>query len=206
MNKVDSILKMVTNQLIIKKSTFITQLYPVAFMKDIEHILQHVRKTNPDASHYCYGYILGEDAEVQKYSDDGEPSQTAGFPIMNVLKKQSLTNILCVVIRYYGGIKLGAGGLVRAYTKSTSEALKIATRVSPQAMVSVQIKTTFAASGSVEAFLRDNATITESIYEDVVTFIIEVSKDDYDLIESRVRDLTSANAECSITQEYTRYR
>ena len=88
---------------------------------EIKNKLERIKKTYKDATHYCYAYIIDG---KEKCSDNGEPSGTAGIPILNVLKQNNLTNIICIVIRYFGGIKLGAGGLVRAYTKSVVECLK----------------------------------------------------------------------------------
>ncbi len=110
--------------IIINKSRFIGQVYPVNSIDDVENILQKVRKKFYDANHNCFAYIIGDNQEIQKCSDDGEPQKTAGFPILEVIKKQGFTNILVIVTRYFGGILLGAGGLVRAYTDSTVKALE----------------------------------------------------------------------------------
>lgn len=112
------------NEIIINKSRFIAFLYRVNTLDEVEEILKSHRKKYYDATHNCYAYIIGENALIQKASDDGEPSKTAGFPILDVLIKNNLSNILCVVTRYFGGILLGSGGLVRAYSGSASEVLK----------------------------------------------------------------------------------
>lgn len=117
-----------TETIEIKKSEFIATLIPVNSIGEVEDALKQIRKKYYDATHNCYGYILGNDAKVFKFSDDGEPSQTAGIVIYNVLSKNYLTNVLCVVTRYFGGIKLGAGGLVRAYTNATSEVVNASTK------------------------------------------------------------------------------
>ena len=111
----------VTNEIIIKNSKFISLLYKIDNILDVESILNSLKEEYKDATHIVYAYIL---PNSEKYSDDGEPLGTAGAPVMDVLKKKALTNVLAVIIRYFGGVKLGAGGLVRAYSKSTSEALK----------------------------------------------------------------------------------
>ena len=112
------------NTLIITKSEFITHIYRVDSVLEAEIILDDTRKKYWDATHNCYAYIIGEGGEIQKCSDDGEPSKTAGAPMLDVLKKQGITNILAIVTRYFGGTLLGAGGLVRAYSQSVSECLK----------------------------------------------------------------------------------
>jgi len=109
------------NTIIIKNSKFICLLYKVDSNLEISNYLENVKKIYPNATHYCYAYILDND---KKESDDGEPSGTAGIPILQVLEKNNLNHVLCIVVRYFGKIKLGAGGLVRAYTKSVVECLK----------------------------------------------------------------------------------
>ena len=115
-----SIKKEITNEIIINKSRFITVLTNINDINNVKEKLENIKKEYKDATHYCYAYIVNNH---EKCSDNGEPSGTAGMPILNVLKQNNLTNILCVVIRYFGGIKLGAGGLIRAYSNSVSEAL-----------------------------------------------------------------------------------
>ena len=112
------------NTIIINKSKFIAQAFRVDSIEEIEEILARTRKKYYDATHNCYAYRLGD--SIQKMSDDGEPAKTAGAPMLDVLVKQGITNILVVVTRYFGGTLLGAGGLVRAYSSATSEVLKLA--------------------------------------------------------------------------------
>ncbi len=113
----------VTNELIIKNSKFITIIKPLNKIEDFDDMMNNIKRIYKNATHYCYAYIIND---VKRSNDDGEPTGTAGDPILNVLLKNKLTNIFCIVIRYFGGIKLGAGGLIRAYGKSVTEALKIA--------------------------------------------------------------------------------
>ena len=107
--------KEVTNEIIINKSKFITIIIPLTTIEQIDDILKNIKNKYKDATHYCYGYVING---KEKMSDDGEPSGTAGMPILNVIKKHDLTNVICIVVRYFGGIKLGAGGLTRAYSNS----------------------------------------------------------------------------------------
>ena len=115
-----SVKRDITNYLEIKKSKFYTYIYYVDD-DNINKYLDKVKNDHPKATHYVYAYRL---LDKEKSFDDGEPTGTAGSPIMNVLEKEDLYNILVIVVRYFGGIKLGAGGLIRAYTKSLTEALK----------------------------------------------------------------------------------
>lgn len=107
-------------EITINKSRFIGTLIPVDSVEEANKQLDLIRKKYYDATHNCYAYIIGLNQEIQKCSDDGEPQKTAGAPIIDVLKKKNLTNVLMVVTRYFGGILLGAGGLVRAYSETTS--------------------------------------------------------------------------------------
>lgn len=108
------------NEIIIKNSRFITDIYKINNTNEINNILKIVKNKYKDATHYCYAYIIDN---ISKSSDDGEPGGTAGIPILQVLQKNDLNYVLAIVTRYFGGIKLGAGGLVRAYTKSITSAL-----------------------------------------------------------------------------------
>ena len=110
------------NEIIINKSRFICLTYNVSSVNEVNKKINEAKNKFKDATHYCYAYIIGPNA---KMSDDGEPSGTAGVPILNVLQKENLQNVLCIVTRYFGGIKLGAGGLVRAYSKACKEGLLI---------------------------------------------------------------------------------
>lgn len=107
--------------IVIKNSRFICYIYQVETIEEINKLLVEARQKYYDATHCCYAYILDN---IKKESDDGEPSGTAGMPMLQVLEKNNLNHVLCIVIRYFGKIKLGAGGLVRAYTKSVTETLK----------------------------------------------------------------------------------
>ena len=113
--------KNIEHEIIIKNSRFITILIKINNKEDITKNLEKCKINYPRATHYCYAYKIGE--TIKKASDDGEPSGTAGLPMQNVLDKENITNILAIVTRYFGGIKLGAGGLIRAYTKSVKDAL-----------------------------------------------------------------------------------
>lgn len=116
-----TIMEDIEYELIIKNSKFICLLYRIENKVDIQDKLLSVKQIYKDATHYCYGYIIDDE---KKCSDDGEPSKTAGMPILNVLENNKIENVLAVVVRYFGGIKLGASGLIRAYSKCVSNALK----------------------------------------------------------------------------------
>ncbi|MDV2911806.1 YigZ family protein [Pediococcus acidilactici] len=122
-----SVKEPVTTEQDIKKSRFISRIIPVQTEEEAQTKLQDIREIEAKAAHNCFAYVLGDHQDIQRASDDGEPSGTAGAPILEVLKRENLTNVLVVVTRYFGGIKLGAGGLIRAYGSSTSLAVQSAT-------------------------------------------------------------------------------
>lgn len=112
--------------IVVQKSRFLVFAYPIFSKKDIITNLKKIKEQYDDATHICYAYVLNDGESVQeKYSDDGEPSGTAGRPIIEVIKKRNLTNVLVVVVRYFGKIKLGAGGLTRTYSACASQVLDL---------------------------------------------------------------------------------
>ena len=114
---------MKTFELEITKSRFVAYKLELASLDDVKPFLDKLKKEHKKARHICYAYVYNKEVVSEKCSDDGEPGGTAGYPILNVIKKKNLTNILVVVVRYFGGIKLGAGGLTRAYTKACAGVL-----------------------------------------------------------------------------------
>ena len=112
----------VYSELLVKKSKFIANIFPVNSKEEAENIIKSISKKYFDARHNCYGYIV---ENIEKSSDDGEPSKTAGAPILDILKKKNLQNVLVIITRYFGGILLGTGGLVRAYSQAAQEALEM---------------------------------------------------------------------------------
>ncbi|NLE06207.1 MAG: DUF3795 domain-containing protein, partial [Crenarchaeota archaeon] len=117
MSNYKSIHKYGRDEIIINKSKFIGTAAPVENEEEAVSFIESIRKEFKDATHNCYAYVIGENRNIQRYSDDGEPSGTAGMPILNVINQENLINVAVVVTRYFGGVLLGAGGLVRAYTK-----------------------------------------------------------------------------------------
>ena len=111
-------------ELEINKSRFIAYKLELSSLDEVKPFLEKLKKEHKKARHVCYAYVYNKEIISEKCSDDGEPGGTAGYPILNVIKKKNLTNVLVAVVRYFGGIKLGAGGLTRAYTKATAEVLK----------------------------------------------------------------------------------
>ena len=128
-------------ELIINRSRFIGQCFPISTEAEALEQLSAIRKRYWDATHNCYAYSVGEKGEIARFSDDGEPGGTAGMPMMDALRGAGVTNVLCVVTRYFGGILLGTGGLVRAYSRSCAEAIRAAgvLRMAPCDIVSFSV-------------------------------------------------------------------
>ena len=168
-----------TNEIIIKNSRFIC-----VFMKinstDISNILDRIKEEYPKATHYCYAYVYND---IQRFSDDGEPGGTAGMPMLNVLVKEELSNVLCVVIRYFGGIKLGAGGLVRAYTKSVTECLKVTDMMDLEEGYKIRLKFNYNDEKQVKYLLKE-ATILNEKYDLDVEYTVLVNNEIFDKIKN----------------------
>ena len=154
----------IENLLEIKNSKFISIIIRIND-KNINSYLEDIKIKYPKATHYCYAYIYNND---KRSSDDGEPSGTAGMPILNVLEKENLNNVLVVVVRYFGGIKLGAGGLVRAYTKSVTEALKKADYIELMEGHKVLIEFNYSDEKQINYILGDSQVIDKSYNENII--------------------------------------
>lgn len=168
----------IENTIIIKKSKFITKLYKVNNINEINNILSNLKKEYNDSNHICYAYALNN---LEKCSDDGEPSGTAGIPILNVIKKNNLTNILCVVIRYFGGTKLGTGGLVRAYSNSIIEALKLTDIIELIEGYLIELEFNYDQVKLVDYILIDKK-ITNKEYSDNIIYKFYLSKGELEFI------------------------
>lgn len=141
-------------EIIINKSKFIGRAFPIQDEKDALEKIQSIRERYPDATHHCYAYVTGENNSIQRFNDDGEPGGTAGMPILQVIQQQQIENVLVVVTRYFGGIKLGAGGLVRAYSKAASEAISKAGKYKMKLCYKGTIKLDYSHLGTIEYFLK----------------------------------------------------
>lgn len=171
---------------IIKKSRFIGHLAPVKSIEEALAYLKQIRKTYYDATHNCYSYIVGDKAEIVKNSDDGEPSQTAGVVIYDVLQKHNLTNVICVITRYFGGIKLGAGGLIRAYGNTTTETVKLATKIPLQTFNKVMITCDYRYANEVSLAIN-KYQIFDKNFTDKVTYQLLIPETEVsDLYQSLV--------------------
>lgn len=145
----------------------------------------------PKANHYCSASFFGETKEHATASDDGEPSRTAGIPILEVLKHHEVTNILCVVVRYFGGIKLGSGGLVRAYTKASAEAMKLAKFYIKKTVPSFEISFDYPLIDKIDHFLDQKAIITHKSFLQHVTYHVVLNDSEVSILDDLRHQLIS---------------
>lgn len=162
----------------IQKSKFICYLINLESIDNIDIYLNKIKKDYNGANHYCYAYIY---ENKKKCSDDGEPSGTAGMPILNVLENNNLSNILCVVIRYFGGIKLGAGGLVRAYTQSVTNTLEHAELVEIKKGQLIEISFPYNLDKKINYLLK-GFNILEKKYEENIKYKLKLSNNDLKIL------------------------
>lgn len=162
-----------------KKSRFIGDLFLVHDETEVQTALAKVQKEHRDATHICYAYILNEEIEKMKSSDNGEPQGTAGAPILNALQKNELTNILATVTRYFGGIKLGAGGLIRSYGKGVTVALEKASFAIYDWYSVAEIKVSYSDHEKVKYFLsQTDVVILDEQFLEAVTIKVQLRKEE----------------------------
>lgn len=187
---------------IVNKSEFIGYAFYVESVEEAEIKISEIREKHKDATHNCYAYIIGQDRLIQKYSDDGEPSGTAGIPMLEVLKKQGVTNVLVIATRYFGGILLGGGGLVRAYTKTVVNAIEKAVIVEKQLFNNVDIVIDYIYWGKIENTLKNlGLEIVEIEYLDKVRINLFVNKLEYERLEKLIVNETSNNCQIVVKDE-----
>ncbi|HLQ84038.1 MAG TPA: YigZ family protein [Pseudogracilibacillus sp.] len=184
-----------SKEILIQKSRFIGYVKRAETEQEAQDFIYEIKKKHHDATHNCSAYLIGENDEIQKANDDGEPSGTAGIPMLEVLKKQQLKDTVVVVTRYFGGVKLGAGGLIRAYGSTTSEAIKKTGVVKRQLMQGYSIIIEYPLLGTLENELRNSDHIIESInYLDKVELIVYVHINDINNFLEWITNLTSDKA------------
>ncbi len=171
-----------SHQIIVNKSIFIAVFYPLESKEDVQSYIEETKKVYPKANHYCSASIFGETGEHATANDDGEPSRTAGIPILEVLKHHNVTNILCVVVRFFGGIKLGSGGLVRAYTKATANLMKKMKFQEKLIVPSYIIEFDYPLINQMDQYLKDKANIIEKKFQTIVSYELVLLKNDISII------------------------
>lgn len=190
----------VEHEIVIKRSRFIAHVEPVASVDDADAVIARIRKQAWDAGHNCTAMVTGLRGDQARSSDDGEPSGTAGMPMLEVLRRRELTDLVAVVTRYWGGTKLGAGGLVRAYSSAVSEALDLAALVRRASLTRVTLEVPHADAGRYDNLLREwtarhGATLGDTIYGAAATLELWVPADGLD----RLRDDVAAASAGALT-------
>lgn len=177
----NTIKETIENTLIIKNSRFITIIYNINDINDVDKYLKLVKDKYKDATHYCYAYILPNNI---KCSDDGEPGGTAGKPILDVLTKHNLNFVLAIVVRYFGGIKLGAGGLIRAYSKCISSCLNNTKLTKLIPGKNIDIYFTYKDINDIDLLLT-NCHINNKNYQDMISYNVNIPNDLLPIIENK---------------------
>lgn len=158
-------------QMEIKKCRFITYLHRTESEADAKAFLTAIRRLHPDATHHCYAFIIGEHNEIKRSNDDGEPAGTAGVPMLECLDRNHMQDIIAITVRYFGGIKLGAGGLIRAYSKSVSHALSTAQITKKQWMEKYEIRFSYDLIGRIDYYFREHCLeILDKAYDEEVCY------------------------------------
>lgn len=185
-----------------KKSEFIGYAKRVESEEEAKEFINEIKSMHKQARHNCFAYVIGENYGIQRYSDDGEPQGTAGIPILEVMKKQGVTDCAIVVTRYFGGILLGAGGLTRAYTKGASIALKAGGVVEKVEGCKVSITIDYDLIGKIQYLCgQNNWHIEDSEYTDKVTIFIYAENGVAELIEKEVIEATNGKAIINKSEE-----
>jgi len=193
------------DEFIINKSRFIGHGCPCETEEAALKFLTEMREKYKDASHNCYAYIIGANMGVMRYSDDGEPGGTAGMPIIEVLKARQVTNLCVVVTRYFGGILLGAGGLVRAYSKGAATALDACGVGVMHPTARYMLDVSYSALGKLEYFLKSEPIIIEEkTFSDVVTLQLIVKNEDEEAFVSRMVNAMEGTIEPIRFEEFFR--
>lgn len=182
-----------SDEITINKSRFIGYAKPISSEDEAIGFIQEIKTKHKDATHNVYAYVFGEHSNIQRYSDDGEPSGTAGIPVLEVIKKEELRNVVVVVTRYFGGVKLGVGGLVRAYTKGAKIGLEAGLIVDKILFRKIKVRIDYTLYGKLEnELLRLKYIITDVVYDDAVNIVILCETNKFDNLISVITELTSS--------------
>jgi uncharacterized YigZ family protein len=191
------------DEIIIEKSTFIGYAKPIETEEEAVAFVNEIKKKHKAATHNVWAYTIGKHMNIQRYSDDGEPQGTAGIPTLEVIKKEDLRDVVVVVTRYFGGIKLGAGGLVRAYTKGAKVGLEAAKIIEKVMYQEIRVKIDYTQLGKVQnEIMNMGYFIKDTVYEDYVEIIVYSRINEVEDIISRMTDITSATAKLKLGEEF----
>lgn len=183
------------DEILIKKSRFIGYAMPVDTEEEAIKFIEKIKSNHRDATHNVYAYVLGGDNNIQRYSDDGEPRGTAGIPTLEVIKKEELKNVVVVVTRYFGGKKLGAGGLIRAYTKGAKIGLEAGTIIERVLFRKVKLRIDYTLYGMVENYLINKGIyIEDNIFDDAVNLILYIEYNKDEEFRAAIQELTNGTS------------
>jgi len=186
----------------VKKSKFIGIVFPCSTIAGFEEQLVMIKKEHKSASHHCYAYRITENILLERYQDDKEPSGTAGVPILDILKGQELTQCGIVVVRYFGGTKLGTGGLSRAYSDAARDALEIATIVYKEEACYMTVEVDYHFSGKLEYYINSNEIpLIKTEYKNNVIYTIAIPKVKTEEFYNDMNELTNGKGQVTITKD-----
>lgn len=188
---------------VINKSKFITYIKPVSTEEEATNFIEIIKKKHRDASHNVPVYLIGAKQEIQRYSDDGEPSGTAGVPIISMLKNEGITDLVLVVTRYFGGVKLGTGGLVRAYTNMAKLGLENSEVIDMLTYKLVEVSFDYTLHGSLQNYILSESKIIlkDSIFTEKVKLLLYIKPDEFEDIKNRFIDISNSKCEIDIVTE-----
>lgn len=199
MKSYSTVLSSASAEIVIEKSRFIGQSFHVEDLEETENIIKEVKKKYYDATHNCFAYIIGEDMSIAKASDDGEPSSTAGVPMLELMKKLNLTNTLVMATRYFGGIKLGASGLIRAYAKTAKISLEANSIVNKDVFNRIILEIDYSLIGRIQKFLENNQIIHDApIFTEKVELNLYAKDEKIEGLQKDLLDITNANCKLVI--------
>ena len=189
-------------EIIEKKSRFIATVRPVKCEEEALEFIESMRKKYWNATHNCFAYVIGEHFQVQRCSDDGEPSGTAGKPMLDVLLGEEIHDVAVVVTRYFGGTLLGTGGLVRAYGGATKEGLAASTVITKMYGQKLSIQTDYTGLGKIQYILGQRGlTILNSVYTDKVELEVLLPVDEIGSVRSEIVEGTNGQAVLELNEE-----
>ena len=185
-------------EIVEKKSRFIATVRPVSSEEEAVAFIAEMKKKYWDARHNCSAFVIGDRQEMSRCSDDGEPAQTAGRPMLDVLLREDIHNVAVVVTRYFGGVLLGTGGLVRAYQKSVQEGLAASVIIDKKEGRRLSVGTDYTGLGKLQYLIaKDELTTIDTVYTEKVELILMVPKEKEQSFEKEVIEATSGNADIS---------
>ena len=185
-------------EIIEKKSRFIATVRPISSEEEAVAFIAEMKKKYWDAKHNCSAFVLGDRQEISRCSDDGEPAQTAGRPMLDVLLREDIHNVAVVVTRYFGGVLLGTGGLVRAYQKATQEGLAASVIIDKKEGRKLSVGTDYTGLGKLQYLIaQKNLTTIDTIYTDQVELLLMVPAEEQEEVEKEIVEATNGNARIS---------